>query len=241
MMRGKAILHPLRWLALIAMLVVLFVGGAIVSTKIGGGGDLHNMDAYLVMLSVLVTSVWANQARAESDPKPMMGRVSWGVVMAGLLIPLGFAIRHIGFYPSFDKTIAEKDIQALQAALENGGEILFVTERQLIAFDYLNGVTLIPEYEQMELMEMAMSRNRPYLETFYSDLEARRFALIVAEDQKFTQQKEGAFVEENIAWVRFVGAPLLCNYKPVITLSSNNLQVFEPRPNQSKCKDPFAN
>ncbi len=241
MMHGKMkCLHPLRWLVLITMLAVLFVGGAIVSTKIGGGGDLHNMDAFLVMLSVLATSAWADQISAESESKPRMGSVGWGVAMAGLLIPLGFAIRHIGFYPSFDKTIAEKDIQALQEALEDGGEILFVTERQLITFDYVNGVMLVPEYEQTELMEMAMSRNRPYLENFYTDLHDRRFALIVAEDQKFTQQKEGAFVEENVAWVRFVGAPLLCNYKPVITLTSNNLQVFEPRPRQVDCKDPFV-
>ncbi|NOH00778.1 MAG: hypothetical protein HND47_01750 [Chloroflexi bacterium] len=229
-----------RWLVLIAMLAVLFVGGAIVSTKIGGGGDLHNMDAYLVMLSVLVTSIWAKQVRAESDAQPMRGRVSWGAVSAALLIPLGFAIRNIGFFPSYDKTIAEKDIQRLQEALQSGGEILFITERQLIAFDDLHGVRLVPEYEQMELMEMAMSRNRAYLEKYYADLRARRFALIVAEDQKFTEQKEGAFVEENVAWVRFVGAPLLCNYKPVVTLTSNNIQVFEPRPKLVECKDPFA-
>ncbi|NWF64280.1 MAG: hypothetical protein HXY38_08240 [Chloroflexi bacterium] len=240
-LRGKIdSLHPLRWLALLAMLAVLFIGGAIVSTKIGGGGDLHNMDAYLVMLSVVGTAFWAKQAAAEREAKPMMGRVGWGVVMAALLIPLGFAIRHIGFYATFDKTIAENDIQVLQEALKNGGEILFITERQLITFDYLSGIMLVPEYEQSELMEMAMSRNRLYLENFYAELRARRFALIVAEDQKFTQQKEGAFVEENAAWVRFVGAPLLCNYKPVVTLTSNNLQVYEPRPKQVECKDPFA-
>ena len=239
--RGKtSALHSLRWLALLAMLAVLFVGGAIVSTKIGGGGDLHNMDAYLVMLSVVVTAFWANQVSAESEAKPMMGRVNWGVVMAALLIPLGFAIRHIGFYPIFDKTVAESDIQLLQETLKNGGEILFITERQLITFDLVDGVTLVPEYEQSELMEMAMSRNRPYLENFYAELRARRFTLIIAEDQKFTQQKEGAFVEENVAWVRYVGAPLLCNYKPVVTLTSNNLQVYEPRPKQVECKDPFA-
>jgi hypothetical protein len=239
--RGKlTYLHPLRWLALLGMLTVLFVGGAIVSTKIGGGGDLHNMDAYLVMLSVLAAAFWSNQVAAESDVKPIWGNVSWSVVAAALLIPLGFAIRHIGFYPSFDKALAENDIQLLQDALDSGGEILFITERQLITFDYIHGVTLVPEYEQSELMEMAMSRNRAYLDQYYADLHDRRFALIVAEDQKFTQQKQGAFVEENVAWVRFVGAPLLCNYKPVITLTSNNIQVFEPRPKQVECKDPFA-
>jgi hypothetical protein len=162
------------------------------------------------------------------------------VTAAGLLIPLGFAIRHIGFYPSFDKTVAENDIQKLQETLLSGGEVLFITERQLITFDYVHGVTLVPEYEQSELMEMAMSRNRPYLEQFYADLRERRFALIIAEDQKFTQQKQGAFVEENVAWVRFVGAPLLCNYKPAVVLTSNNIEVFEPRPKQVECKDPFA-
>lgn len=237
---GARAIHPLRWLALVAMLAVLFVGGAVVSTKIGGGGDLHNMDAYLVMLSVLAVAFWSGTVLAESDAQPMMGRVAWSVVAAGLLIPLGFAIRHIGFYPSFDKAIAEKDIQLLQETLANGGEILFVTERQLITFDYIQGMTLVPDYEQSELMEMAMSRNRPYLEKFYADLQDRRFTLIIAEDQKFTQQKEGAFVEENVAWVRFVGAPLLCNYKPVVVLTSNNIEVFEPRPKQVECKDPFA-
>jgi hypothetical protein len=170
----------------------------------------------------------------------MMRGVGWGVVMAAWLIPLGFAIRHIGFYPTFDQTVAEKDIHSIQAALANGGEILFITERQLIAFDYVNGVTLVSEYEQSELMEMAMSRNRPYLEAFYADLHERRFTLVIAEDQKFVREKEGAFAEENTAWVRYVGAPLLCNYKPVVLLSSNNLQIFEPRPKQVECRDPFA-
>ena len=241
MLHGKiSSLHPLRLVALFGMLAVLFIGGAIVSTKIGGGGDLHNMDAYLVMLSVLSTAFWANQVKAEADAKPMWGQVSWGVVAAALLIPLGFAIRHIGFLPSFNEKVAEADIQKLQEALQSGGEVLFITERQMLTFNMIDGVTLVPDYEQSELMEMAMSRNRPYLEQYYSDLQNRRFALIVAEDQKFTTQKAGAFVEENVAWVRYAGAPLLCNYKPILTLTSNNLQVYEPRPKQVECKDPFA-
>ncbi len=236
----KNSLHPLRWLALFAMLAVLFVGGAVVSTKIGGGADLHNMDAYMVMLSVLVLSIWAGQVSAEKDAKPMDGRVNWSVVLAALLIPLGFAIRNIGFYPSYDKTTAEQDIQLLQETIQNGGEILFITERQLITFDYVNGVRLVPEYEQSELMEMAMSRNRLYLEQFYADLENRRFDLIIAEDQKFAPQRQGAFAEEDAAWVRYVGSPMLCNYRPAVSLLSNNLRIFEPRPRQPDCKNPFT-
>ncbi len=46
-------LHPIRWLGLILMLVALFAGSAVVSTKIGGGGDLHNMDTYAVLVGIV--------------------------------------------------------------------------------------------------------------------------------------------------------------------------------------------
>lgn len=236
--------HLLRWLALLSMLVMLFVGGAIVSTKIGGGGDLHNMDAYMVMLAILTLYIWSKQASPENEAKVIWGNASWVMISSALLIPLWFAVPKISFTHYYDSETVQQDIQKInevvQTAIQNGDEVLFITERQLLTFDYLNGITLIAEYEQSELMEMAMSRNKLYLEKYYAELQNRRFALVIAEDQKFTQQKEGAFVEENVAWVRFVGAPLLCNYKPLDTLSSNNIQIFEPRPNQAECKDPFS-
>jgi hypothetical protein len=235
-------LHPLRWGALLAMLLVLLLGGLIVSVKIGGGADLHNMDAFLVLLALITTTFFAGHVAGEGDLNPAWGQIHWSVIMAALLIPLGFALPQIGFLPSYDHALVEKDIQKLQQAVSagNGGEILFVTERQLLTFDKLNNIPLVPEYEQIELMEMAMSGNRDYLETFYSDLKRHRFNIIVAEEQKFTQQKKGSFIEENNAWVRFVGAPLLCAYKPVENLSSTNIQVFVPRPGQPACKDPFS-
>jgi len=243
MLRGKlASLHPLRSLALLALLLILFLGGVVVSTKIGGGGDLHNMDAFLVMLALITTSFFAGRVIGDGEPTQSWGNFQWGV--AALLVPLGFALPQIGFFHSYDRVNVEKDIQRLQQvvseAVANSGEVLFVTERQLLTFDQLKNIPLIPEYEQIELMEMAMSRNRDYLERYYSDLDNRRFALIIAEEQKFTQQKKGAFVEENIAWVRYIGAPLLCAYKPVETLTSTNVQIFEPRSGRPFCKDPFA-
>ncbi|NJN79097.1 MAG: hypothetical protein HC797_00715 [Anaerolineales bacterium] len=80
-----------------------------------------------------------------------------------------------GFFHHYDETLVKKDTQTLQDAISSianhGGEILFITERQMISFDLVDGVTLVPEYEQAELMEMAMSRNRFYLEQYYADLE----------------------------------------------------------------------
>ena len=236
--------HLLRWLALLAMLLILLNGGAIVSTKIGGGGDLHNLDAYLVMLSVLTMFFVANQVSVEKEAKPVWGNISWGVIFISLLIPIWFALPRTGFFHRYNEEIVGKDIQKLQEAIsitvKNGGEILFITERQLITLDYLNGITLVPEYEQAELMEMAMSRNRTYLENYYEDLENRRFALIISEEQKYLPKKDGAFVEEDQAWVQYVGAPMLCNYKPIEYIASNNIYFFIPRANRAQCKDPFV-
>ncbi len=242
MLRGRiSHLHPLRWLALTFLVLALFFGGLVVSVKIGGGADLHNMDAFLVMLALIGTSFFAGRVPGEREANPAWGLVHASVAVSALLVPIGFALPQIGFFQRYDSTVVEKDIRLLQAsAKETNGEILFITERQLLIFDEIKNASLVPEYEQMELMEMAMAGNRDYLEKFYADLQDHRFALIVAEEQKFTQQKQGAFIEENNAWVRFVGAPILCAYKPVATLSSANIQIFIPRETNPDCKDPFT-
>lgn len=235
--------HLLRWLALLGMLFVLFVGGAVVSTKIGGGGDLHNMDAYMVLLSVLMMYLVANQVSTENEAKPIWGKVSWNVVVAAILIPLWFAIPKIGFFHTYDKAIAEQDIQKIQdivsQTVQDGGEVLFVTERQLITFHYLKGFSLVSEYEQIELMEMAMSRNQVYLEQYYMDLANHRFALIIAERQKENPKKSGSFLEEDVAWVQFAGAPILCYYDSIDRITSNNVYFFVPRAENKVCVNPF--
>jgi hypothetical protein len=245
MMRGRLrAIHPLRWLALFGLLLVLFLGGMVVSVKIGGGGDLHNMDAFLVLLALTAASFFGGCVTADQDGAPAWGQIHWSITVAALLVPIGFALPQIGFLPRYDQVKAEKDIQRLQEvtsqAAADGGDVLFVTERQLLTFDILKDVPLIPEYEQIELMELAMSGNRGQLEKYYTDLNNHRFALIIAEDQKFTTQKEGAFVEENVAWVKYVGAPLLCAYKPVESLLSSNVVIFIPRPSNPDCKNPFV-
>ena len=231
--------HPLRGLALLAMTLALFGGGLVVSAKIGGGGDLHNMDAFLVLLALIATTLFAGRVSAENGQN-LTGQISWSVIAVAALVPISFALPQIGasFY-RYDSVSVQKDIQKLQQVASGDKKVLFVTERQLFTFGELKNISLIPEYEQIELMEMAMSGNRDYLERFYADLNNRRFDLIVAEDQSFTLQKTGAFKEENNAWVRYVGAPLLCAYKPIASLTSNNLQIFAPRPNRSNCKNPF--
>ncbi|HEX5808623.1 MAG TPA: hypothetical protein VFY25_08145, partial [Anaerolineales bacterium] len=57
--------HPLRWWGLFLMIGVLFVGSLVVSVKIGGGGDLHNMDAYAILISIAAAYMVGGRARPE--------------------------------------------------------------------------------------------------------------------------------------------------------------------------------
>ena len=66
-LRGRlAGLHPVRVICLALILLVLFVGCLAVSVKIGGGADLHDMDAYEVLLMVITVYFFAGRVQPES-------------------------------------------------------------------------------------------------------------------------------------------------------------------------------
>ena len=110
--------------------------------------------------------------------------IPWPVLVLVILIPFVFPLDYVGSWVTYNSSRAQVDIKKLQAAVApaaaQGGEVLFISERQLITFNYIQGVPLVPEDEIVELMEIAMSNNRPALSKFYADLHQHRFALIVS-------------------------------------------------------------
>ncbi|HUH97499.1 MAG TPA: hypothetical protein VLZ89_09090 [Anaerolineales bacterium] len=229
-------LHPIRWIGLGLMLLILFLGCLAVSVKIGGGADLHDMDSYEVLLEVIALYFFANQVRPESGAAKW-GRMPWPVLVLALVVPFAFPLDYVGKWITYDDRQAQADIKALQAAVApaaaRGGEVLFISERQLITFGYVKGVPLVADDELVALMEFAMSENRPALSEFYSDLHQHRFALIVSRKLNTGIKTGAAFSEENNAWNQNIAAPILCEYKPVLSLPSNNLQVYAPRSGQA--------
>jgi hypothetical protein len=77
-------------------------------------------------------------------------------------------------------------------------------------------------------MEMAISGNEQYLSEFYRDLESHRFSAIIAHPQNLGVET-GDFIEENDAWNQWVAKPLLCQYKPAMTLEYSRIQILVPR------------
>lgn len=229
--------YGIRIFCLGSILAVLFIGGLVVSTKIGGGDDLHNLDAFLIHLVVIGTYLLFDRFVQDRPGVEKLFKPSWQLMSLVIAMPILFAISQGGPVSLTDYKKADEAISELQEivaeAEAQGGEVLFVSERHLLAFDLIEGVKLIPEFEKTFLMEMAMSGNRQYLDDFKTDMEARRFALIIITPQRIIYKGRGyTFGEEDDAWVRNVRTPLLEYYQNKLLIDSGrgHIAVMEPIP-----------
>ncbi|MEI7844759.1 MAG: hypothetical protein WCK35_03045 [Chloroflexota bacterium] len=216
-------LATLRWIGLWGMLIMLFIGGLIVSVKIGGGGDLHNMDSFAVLLVLITFYFIGGKVQAENGEK-MESTLSWPLVATGLLIPLIFLIPQLTPTPKYHQENNQKAFITLKTLAEQAsqkGPVLFINERHLLTFRKID-VPLVSDYEAVTLMEMAMSDNEPYLQNFYSDLAKHRFAAIVVGKQNVGIKDEGAFADENNIWNLRVSPYILCYYEPRLQLTSSD-------------------
>jgi hypothetical protein len=231
-------LHSIRWLGLSGMLVALFAGSAVVSTKIGGGGDLHNMDTYAVLISIVALYFFSGRVQAEPSEKQMQIRSSpvWIVV---LTIPILFLIPMLSPYPVYNEEQNQAAHQQLVDVVNEAGKtgpVLFINDRQLVALGEVN-VPLVYDYEVVTLMEMAMSRNQVYMDRFYRDLTNHRFSAIVATKQNLGIKQEGVFVEENNVWNTYVSPYILCYYESTTTIEADGtrLEIYTPRIQPGDC------
>jgi len=224
-------LHFLRSGGLALMLLVLLGGGLVVSTKIGGGGDLHNMDAYMAMLAIIAAYFIADRVETEAANGSKFEAVTWPFVALMLIVPAAFSLSRIVPPIQYDRVQAQKDLSTLRTTVQSyskSGQVLFIYERHLLTFGMIPNVPIVKDYEVIPLMEMAISGNQPYLNKFYSDLKNHRFAAIVATKQNL-DVNSGDFAEESAMWNQLVAYHLLCEYEPILTLESSNIQVLVPR------------
>ncbi|RMF49814.1 MAG: hypothetical protein D6755_01980, partial [Anaerolineae bacterium] len=181
-----------RWFPLTGLSAGLFLGGLVVSVKIGGGNNLHNLDAFLVTLLLWgAYTFWGRLApERESETDSLQrARPPWGLVPLLLALPLYWALSRGTPRTIHDVSLAREAINAIrqktEAAAARGEDVLFISERHLLTFGEID-VPLIPEYERTFLMEMAMAHNEAYLQQFRDDLASHRFALIVVQPLNLT-------------------------------------------------------
>ncbi len=256
-------LNLLQKLSILLPLMAFLVVGLIVSTKIGGGGDLHNMDMFLIALMFSAALAW--KAGGAQRMAAIQKETTW-VQAAVLLIiaipafqplmalrPLSFAKdagwlavladvakpKDLGSLPS-DQAI-NTNLQELRQAVKTAqsqGEVLFMDQRQLLTFGAIKDVRLVPEYEKKLMMDEALSSNAAYFQPFYRDLAAHRFSLIISDPLRTPiKDSEYGFGEENNAWVKWIAKPVLCYYEEKDTLMDVRVEMLVPRQGPNDCSN----
>lgn len=228
--------HPLRVAGIFLPVLALFVGGSVVSVKIGGGADLHNMDAYFVSILLIGIAALARGFQLAPAKRALRAPLLFAAIFA-----LAWLILRGGGTLGYDRVGVNASLNALQAEVADvasqGGEALFISQRHLLALGMIEGVPLVPEYEKDVLMEMVMSHNRPYLDGFYDDLREQRFALIVVDPQTDTLLSESrSFAAENNIWILKVTRPLWCYYEPVALYENVGVELYMPRDEFEVCQ-----
>lgn len=227
------------WLQRLAFLTtgLVFLGmGIVASVKIGGGSNLHNFDMFLVTLTLL-----AGLALRSVNAEKITSWPDWarGLLALAILLPSFHAIRQGSMLNVPDDQMVQEALQLITKKVNRAsqrGEVLFIDQRQLLTFGYIQGVPLVSEYEKKYLMDQAMQGNANFFKQFYADLARGRFSMIVSEPLYTNEQDAShSFQAENNAWVIWVARPLLCYYAPVETIPEVRVQLLVPRADSSGC------
>ena len=234
--------HYLRHLGIASILVVLFTGGMIVSTKIGGGNNIHNLDAYLLILLVTGSYLYFGKTNPDYDfpERQSSPKLTNIFVVLAVIIPVLFTLQSGKSISLPKQSRTENALLTIQEfaskSADAGGNVLFIAERQLLTFGDIQDIPLLPEYERMNLMEMVMGGNEAYLNEFHRRIANQEFALIISEPLKINYKgKSKQFGEENDVYVRWVSEPVLCYYEPVKTISGFPIQLLIPRLSEDIC------
>lgn len=247
-------------LAIVGPLLAFLGVGLVASTKIGGGGDLHNMDMFLIGMAFTVFVAWVNGGKEAvlKNEMPAWVRV---VLVAALIVPAVIPLMQLKSHSYGDEiqtllvlsdeqdpkafdmlpgtTVVNEVLAEIQEAAtysKEFGDVLFIDQRQLLTFGYITDIPFVSEYEKKILMNEALSTNYEYYESFYRDITAQRFSLIVVEPLR-TPIKDSSFEfgEENNAWVKWVSIPVLCYYQEVQTYKDVNVMLLIPKPVPDDC------
>ena len=253
-------------LAIVLPLLAFLVVGLIVSVKIGGGGDLHNMDMFIIGLMFAGAIAWRNGAFRWVDEIHVAPAWMQFLMIALIVIPGYQSLAQMtpiainadrtmvatladihedplpnplpDTIPSQPDTV--KSLETIRRDAEKAaqtGDILFMDQRQLLTFGYVKDIPLIPEYDKKVLINEALSGNAQYFEGFYHDLASKRFSLIITNHVNTRLDKsEENFGEENNAWVKWVTTPLLCYYESFDRLKRVDVELLVPRQDISGCK-----
>jgi len=220
-------------LVLLGFPLLFLLVGLVVSTKVGGGNNLHNLDMFFISIVFLASLSWKHGLREiVLHPNPT-SKWAYALILAFVLVPAWknmSVIRPV--VPPSQEHVMEA-LTSLKTAVMNAsqkGEVLFMDQRQIITFGHVGDLPLVTEYEKKVVMNAAMANDQVYFDQYYNDLKSKRFSLIVTEPLTIHFQKENqAFQYENNTWVKWVSIPTTCYYKSIYRSDEFLFELFVPR------------
>uniref|UniRef100_A0A7C4L0T4 ABC transporter ATP-binding protein n=1 Tax=Bellilinea caldifistulae TaxID=360411 RepID=A0A7C4L0T4_9CHLR len=175
-------------------------------------------------------------SRFGGDVDEVMEYLSWLAALVGLILvmPVIWSLAEFSLPAAKDLQQAQVTLKALNQLVSSAaqrGEVLFISQRQLLTFGYVQDVPLVADYELLLLSEASISNNRALLEKFYQDLRERRFAMIITGrlNPSYQRPKMDPFAEENNLWVDRITFPILEYYGEEAYFGEQNLQVLVPK------------
>ncbi len=233
-LRRAAGWHPLRTLGLAGIGAILLIGGLVVSAKIGGGSNLHNLDAYLAVLMLIGAYFLFGKAVPDQSPSLLVPCRPTALLALILSLPVVWSLAEFSLPAPKDLQQAQvtlKSLNQLVGPAAQRGEVLFISQRHLLTFGYVKNVPLVADYELLLLSEASISNNRPLLERFYADLRNRRFSMIIVDrlNPGYQKPKIDRFAEENNLWTDRIAFPILEYYGEEAYFGEQNLQVLVPK------------
>ena len=232
--------HFIRKMGILSILLIFFMGGIIVSVKIGGGSGIHNLDAFWFFLLVLSSYLFFNRIPPDLSQQFEGVRVPQLLTASLITIPIIIPLMLSNSPPRLDSQAVNDIIKTLNnyidSVLKTDKTVLVIDNKQLIPFGYIPRGPMMAQYETVFMLEMAMSGNQEFFEKFRQELKDKRFGLIITYPQPGSfQSSDHAFFEENNVQVKFVGQPLNCYYYEVRTWLNPGVELFLPRSNNDGC------
>lgn len=223
----------LQALPVVGLSGLFLVLGVIVSVKIGGGSNLHNLDMLWVTLALVAGWIWKQWMNRNFEG--LFEKKSFlAVLCLTIIIPFTSLVESGHPLRLPENYLVQGSLETIQyevAKAQKKGDVLFIDQRQLLTFGYVKGLPLVADYEKKYLMDQALSENTEYLNEFHAKLENKQYSLIISEPMRKSYADESIrnFAEENNAWVGWISRPLLKYYKPLVTLDEVGVQLLIPR------------
>ncbi len=229
--------------AVVGAILTVFLGiGIIVSLKIGGGNNLHNLDMFFLALLLITAAFW-QEGGAEWLQKRAHTLWEQSALFSLVIVPMYFVFAAASPQHIPEKRWWEPALKAVQNSVQDAvthkDEVLFLDQRQLLTFKFVREAPLVPDYEQMYMMDQAMANNVPYFAHYYHDLARHRFAVIISSilDTHYQPPGKHNFAAENNAWVRWVAIPTLCFYQRKSVFPAAGVEILVPREGTPDCQD----